>query len=221
LHSNKSKNTNQKVFWALQNVNLKIKKGEVIGIIGSNGSGKSTLLKLIARITNPSRGKITTIGSITSLLGLGIGFHSELSGRENIFLSGALLGLKKKEIEKDLARIIGFSGIKKFIDTPVKYYSSGMYVRLAFSIAVSDSLNPNILLIDEVLSVGDEAFQKKSIDKIHDLIQKKQTTILMVSHNLDVIRLLCNKCIWLEKGRVVQIGNPESIISKYIATQRS
>ena len=205
--------------WALKDVSFSIEKGETVGIIGSNGSGKSTLLKILAGITLPTDGVARLKGKVASLLQIGLGFHPDLTGRENIFLNGAILGFKKNLIEKELDSIIGFSGIGKFIDTPIKYYSSGMHVRLAFSIATAKLLEPDILLVDEVLSVGDKDFKKKSFARMEELAKKDNTTILLVSHNLDFIKKLCPRCIWLEKGKVQRIGPCSQVIAAY--TSRS
>jgi lipopolysaccharide transport system ATP-binding protein len=212
-----TKKINQKKinYLALNKINFNLESGEVLGIIGSNGSGKSTLLKVIAGITNPTFGEVNLIGRVTSLLAVGVGFHSDLSGRDNIFLNGALLGFKKKMIEQELDNIIRFSGIRKFIDTPVKYYSSGMYVRLAFSIATSGCLNPEILLIDEVLSVGDLSFQKKCLARIKKLTKNNKTTVLIVSHNMNIIEKLCSRCILIDQGQISFDGSPKDAISKY------
>jgi lipopolysaccharide transport system ATP-binding protein len=201
-------------YLALNKVTFSIHPGEVLGIIGSNGSGKSTLLKILAGITPPTEGEAKLIGKVASLLAVGIGFHSDLSGRDNIFLSGSLLGFKKKMIEQELENIIRFSGIRKFIDTPVKYYSSGMYVRLAFAIATSECMSPDIFLIDEVLSVGDLNFQKKCLKKIQLLI-KKGCSVVIVSHNMNLIEKLCNRCILLDQGQIRSTGKPKDIIAMY------
>jgi lipopolysaccharide transport system ATP-binding protein len=200
-------------FWALKDVNFEVMKGEVIGIIGRNGAGKSTLLKILSQITPPSTGEIRIRGTVGSLLEVGTGFHPELSGRENIFLNGAILGMKKKDIERKFNEIVEFAGIEKFLDTPVKYYSSGMYVRLAFSVAAH--METDILIIDEVLAVGDAEFQKKCLGKMEDITQKEGRTILFVSHNMGAIEKLCNKCILLEKGEIIISGETENIIKRY------
>ncbi len=203
-------------FWALTNINLEIKKGEILGIIGHNGAGKSTLLKILTGITPPTEGEIKINGRIASLLEVGTGFHPELTGRENIFLNGAILGMTRKEIARKFNEIVTFAGIEKFLDTPVKYYSSGMYVRLAFSVAAH--LEPDILLVDEVLAVGDAEFQKKCLGKMEEVTHKDGRTIIFVSHNMNAIKQLCNKCILLEKGQVkVASDNVESIINQYLS----
>jgi len=201
-------------FWALKNVNFEIKKGEIIGIIGRNGAGKSTLLKILSQITPPTEGEIKIKGRVGSLLEVGTGFHPELTGRENIFLNGAILGMKKKEIIKKFDEIVEFAGIEKFLDTPVKYYSSGMYVKLAFSVAAH--MEPDILIIDEVLAVGDSEFQKKCLGKMEDITKKEGRTILFVSHNMGAIKQLCKKCIWIAKGEVKMIGETDVVVDSYL-----
>ena len=191
---------NEKEFWALKDLTFDIKQGDRVGIIGKNGAGKSTLLKVLSRITTPTEGCIKIRGKISSLLEVGTGFHGELTGRENIYLNGAILGMKKREIDRKLDEIIDFSGIEKHIDTPVKRYSSGMYVRLAFAVAAH--LDSDILIADEVLAVGDAEFQKKAIGKMNDLSAKQGRTVLFVSHNMAAVKSLCNKGIILEKGRL-------------------
>jgi len=200
-------------FWALKDVNFEIKKGDKVGIIGRNGAGKSTLLKVLSRITEPTTGKIHINGRIASLLEVGTGFHPELTGRENIFLNGAILGMSRAEIKAKFDEIVAFAEVEKFLDTPVKRYSSGMYVRLAFSVAAH--LEPEILVVDEVLAVGDAAFQKKCLGKMND-VSKEGRTILFVSHNMQAIKQLCNKFIYLKNGSLMEIGNDEEIISKYL-----
>jgi lipopolysaccharide transport system ATP-binding protein len=206
-------------FWALRNVNLEIKKGEVIGIIGHNGAGKSTLLKILSQITPPTEGEITIRGRVGSLLEVGTGFHPELTGRENIFLNGAILGMTKKEMEKKFDAIVEFAGIGKFLDTPVKYYSSGMYVRLAFSVAAH--LEPDILIVDEVLAVGDAEFQKKCLGKMDEITKEEGRTIIFVSHNMGAIEKLCNKCVLLKNGTVVKTGSPRDVIDYYLNKQQN
>ncbi|TET39264.1 MAG: ABC transporter ATP-binding protein [Planctomycetota bacterium] len=199
--------------WALKDVSFEMKRGEILGIIGKNGSGKSTLLKILSRITEPTKGRAEINGRVASLLEVGTGFHPELTGRENIFLNGAILGMKRAEIKANFDEIVDFSGIEKFIDTPVKRYSSGMYVRLAFAVAAH--LQPEILLIDEVLAVGDVEFQKKCLGRM-DSVAEEGRTILFVSHNMSAITRLCPKTIWLEEGKVNKIGDSESICEKYL-----
>ncbi len=201
--------------WALKDISFEVNKGEVLGIIGSNGAGKSTLLKLLSEITSPTEGIIKIKGQIASLLEVGTGFHPELTGRENIFLNGAILGMTKKEIRNKFDEIVSFAGVERYIDTPVKRYSSGMYVRLAFAVAAH--LEPEILIIDEVLAVGDAEFQKKCLGKMKDVSQKEGRTILFVSHNMQAVNNLCNKVLWLNQGRIMEIGETASIISKYLS----
>lgn len=200
-------------FWALQNINFQIKRGEVLGIIGKNGSGKSTLLKILSRISPPTRGQIRLRGRVSSLLEVGTGFQQELTGRENIFLNGAILGMTQREIRKQFDEIVEFAEVSKFLDTPVKHYSSGMYVRLAFSVAAY--LQPEILVVDEVLAVGDTAFQKKCLGKMGD-VARLGRTILFVSHNMEAIKALCSRCLLLEKGRISADGLPHEVINSYL-----
>lgn len=199
-------------FWALKDINLEIEQGDKVGIIGANGAGKSTLLKILSRITEPTTGKFTIKGRIASLLEVGTGFHPELSGRENIYLNGAILGMTSREIKKKFDEIVNFSGIEKFLDTPVKRFSSGMYVRLAFAVAAH--LDPEILLIDEVLAVGDAEFQKKCLGKMDD-VSKQGRTILFVSHNMEAIRSLCSRTILLNQGVLESDGDSNEVIDKY------
>lgn len=202
-------------FLALDGINLTVQPGERIGIIGRNGAGKSTLLKIISRITPPTTGKAIVRGRVGSLLEVGTGFHPELTGRENIYLNGSILGLKKAEIRKQEDDIIAFSGVERFIDSPLKYYSSGMELRLAFSVAAH--LEPEILLIDEVLAVGDIEFQQKCIGKMEEVSKSHGRTILFVTHNLDSLRKFCPQTLLLDKGRVVEKGDTEKIISLYVS----
>lgn len=201
-------------FWALRNINLTVEKGEAVGIIGANGAGKSTLLKILSQITPPTEGEITLHGRVASLLEVGTGFHPELSGRENVFLNGAILGMTRKEIAKKFDDIVAFSGIGDFIDTPVKRYSTGMYVRLAFSIAAH--IEPDILLVDEVLAVGDAEFQKKCLGKMEEVTGKAGRTILFVSHNMSAVEKLCPKSILLGKGRIIMAGETRKVIEHYL-----
>ncbi len=201
-------------FMALDDVSLEIKKGERVGIIGHNGAGKSTLLKLISRITAPTSGDIWMNGRVASMLEVGTGFHAELTGRENIYMNGAILGMKKKEIDEKIEDIIEFSECRQFIDTPVKRYSSGMYVKLAFSVAAH--LDAEIMIMDEVLAVGDMKFQEKCLGKMNDVSKETGRTILYVSHNMNTIRQLCTRCIVLDHGEVVFIGEVEDAISVYM-----
>jgi lipopolysaccharide transport system ATP-binding protein len=206
-------------FWALKDVNFSVQKGEVVGIIGRNGAGKSTLLKILSQITPPTTGEIRISGTVGSLLEVGTGFHPELTGRENIFLNGAILGIKKREIVKKFDDIVKFAGVEKFIDTPVKYYSSGMYVRLAFSVAAH--MDTDILIIDEVLAVGDAEFQKKCLGKMEDITQTEDKTILFVSHNMAMIKQLCKKSILISKGEVKMIGPTDEVIEFYTKNKNS
>ncbi len=201
-------------FWALKDINFNVKKGEVIGIIGPNGSGKSTLLKILSQITPPTTGEIVIRGKVGSLLEVGTGFHPELSGRENIFLNGAILGMERKEVASKFDKIVEFAGVEQFIDTPVKYYSSGMYVRLAFSVAAH--MEPDILIIDEVLAVGDAEFQKKCLGKMDEITKEKGRTIIFVSHNMSAIEQLCSSVILLKKGKIVDAGPTKRIIDEYL-----
>jgi lipopolysaccharide transport system ATP-binding protein len=202
-----------KDFWALQDINFEVHQGEVFGIIGKNGAGKSTLLKLLSRISRPTRGVIRGNGSVASLLEVGTGFHEELSGRENIFLNGNILGMSNREIRRKFDDIIDFSGVGKFIDTPVKRYSSGMYVRLAFAVAAH--LNPDILVVDEVLSVGDTEFQEKCVAKMHDIALSQGCTIVYVSHNIPSVLDLCNRALLLKQGRMAAIGPSRQVVNTY------
>ncbi len=201
-------------FWALRGVEFNVEPGEVIGIIGRNGAGKSTLLKILTGITPPTEGEIRMRGKVASLLEVGTGFHPELTGRENIFLNGAILGMTRKEIARKFDDIVAFAGIDKFLDTPVKYYSSGMYVRLAFSVAAH--MEPDILLVDEVLAVGDAEFQKKCLGKMEEVTKKSGRTILFVSHNMAAIKSLCKKTILLEKGKIRMLGETEDVVNYYL-----
>lgn len=204
----------ERFIWALKDINFELTKGEALGIIGSNGSGKSTLLKIISRITAPTKGYVHGKGTVSSILEIGTGFHPELSGRENIFMSGYALGMTRNEIKTKFDEIVAFSGIEKFIDTPVKRYSSGMYVRLAFSVAAH--LEPDILIIDEVLAVGDAEFQKKCMGKMQDVSNEKGRTVLFVSHNMTAVTNLCSKAIWLEKGKLNKIGEAKDVVKTYL-----
>lgn len=199
--------------WALKNINFEVKQGEVLGIIGRNGAGKSTLLKILSKVTTPSEGRIKVKGRIASLLEVGTGFHPELTGRENIFLNGAILGMTKDEIRSKFDEIVDFAGVDRYIDTPVKRYSSGMYVRLAFAVAAF--LEPEILIVDEVLAVGDAEFQKKCLGRMKDVSQNDGRTVLFVSHNMAAIRNLCNRSLYLKNGRFEHIGTVEESIARY------
>ncbi len=200
--------------WALQAIDFEVEQGEVLGIIGKNGAGKSTLLKILSRVTTPTSGSIKIKGRIASLLEVGTGFHPELTGRENIFLNGAILGMSKPEIRNKFDEIVDFSGIGKYIDTPVKRYSSGMYVRLAFAVAAF--LEPEILIVDEVLAVGDIEFQKKCLGKMHDVSEKEGRTVLFVSHNMAAVKSLCTRAMLLNNGRMEYSGNVYATVEKYI-----
>ncbi|MFT5498728.1 MAG: lipopolysaccharide transport system ATP-binding protein, partial [Kiritimatiellia bacterium] len=212
FHRNGEKKSRED-FWALSDVSFDVAQGDVVGIIGRNGAGKSTLLKVLSRITDPTGGEVHIRGRVASLLEVGTGFHPELSGRENIFMNGAILGMSKGEIRSKFDEIVAFAEVEKFIDTPVKRYSSGMYVRLAFSIAAH--LEPEILLVDEVLAVGDAAFQRRCLGKMEEVAGSGRT-ILFVSHNMASIRDLCNSCVWLDQGRVRNVGETAQIIQEYL-----
>ena len=215
LRSLTNNKNNTTTIWALKNINVQIKEKEIIGIIGSNGSGKSTLLKILSKITTPTSGEAFIKGKVGSLLEVGTGFRDELTGRENIYLNGTILGMNKKQINNNIDNIINFSGVKEFIDTPVKRYSSGMRVRLAFSVAAY--LEPEILIIDEVLAVGDASFQKKCLGKMDD-VAKSGRTVLFVSHNMEAIMSLCTRVIWIDKGEIIRDGNPTSVVNEYLET---
>ncbi len=212
--SNQDPNSRTEDFWALQNVSFEVQSGEVLGIIGRNGAGKSTLLKILSRITEPTQGRIRLRGRVSSLLEVGTGFHPELTGRENIFLNGAIMGMKKSEIAARFDEIVAFAGVERFLDTPVKRYSSGMHVRLAFSVAAH--LEPEILIVDEVLAVGEAAFQSKCLGKIQDVAKAHGRTVLFVSHNLSAVRQLTQRCLVLEKGNICFQGTPDSAINHYL-----
>ena len=199
-------------FWALKDISFEVKRGEVLGIVGHNGAGKSTLLKILSRITQPTTGTADIYGRVSSLLEVGTGFHSELSGRENIYLNAAMLGMRRGEVRRKFDEIVAFSGVEAFIDTPVKRYSSGMYVRLAFAVAAH--LEPEILIVDEVLAVGDASFQQKCLGKMEE-VSRSGRTVLIVSHNMTVIEGLCERAILLEKGRVAKIGNTHEVVEGY------
>jgi lipopolysaccharide transport system ATP-binding protein len=207
---------NRETIWALKDVSFEVAPGEVVGIIGSNGAGKSTLLKTLSRITEPTTGKVELYGRLASLLEVGTGFHPELTGRENIYLNGAILGMRKAEIDRKFDEIIAFAELEKFLDTPVKHYSSGMYMRLAF--AVASHLEPEILLVDEVLAVGDAAFQKKCLGKMGE-VAKQGRTVLFVSHNLTAVKRLCRRTLRLDKGVIVDSGDTEQVVLKYIQSE--
>jgi lipopolysaccharide transport system ATP-binding protein len=214
----KKPNPTREEFWALKDVSFEIKEGEVIGVIGRNGAGKSTLLKVLSRITEPTNGRIAISGRIASLLEVGTGFHPELTGRENIYLNGSVLGMSRVEIKNKFDEIVAFAEVERFLDTPVKRYSSGMYVRLAFSVAAH--LEPEILIVDEVLAVGDSAFQKKCLGKMGDVATKEGRTVLFVSHSMQAIAQLTKRCILLSKGNVQFDGNTGKAVQLYLAGQK-
>lgn len=205
-------------FWALKDINFEIKRGEVVGIIGRNGAGKSTLLKILSRITEPSEGRVEIAGRVASLLEVGTGFHPELTGRENIYLNGAILGMRRHEIKCKFDEIVAFAEVERFLDTPVKRYSSGMYVRLAFAVAAH--MEPDILIVDEVLAVGDAAFQEKCIGKLDEVSKSGGRTVLFVSHNMSVVQHLCSRAVLLRSGRLEGTGDTASIIMNYLSDAR-
>jgi lipopolysaccharide transport system ATP-binding protein len=206
-------------FWALKDISLSVQRGEVLGIIGRNGAGKSTLLKILSRITEPTSGIAYIRGRVASLLEVGTGFHAELTGRENIYLNGAILGMTRAEISRKFEEIVDFSGVEKFIDTPVKRYSSGMYVRLAFAVAAH--LEPEILIVDEVLAVGDAEFQKKCLGKMDEASRREGRTVLLVSHNMAAIISLCPQVIWLDKGSIRHRGEARNTVNEYLVRTQS
>ena len=208
----------QNILWALKDVSFEVAQGEVLGLIGNNGAGKSTLLKIISRITSPSSGMVMGNGRVASLLEVGTGFHGELTGRENIFLNGSILGMKRREIDEHFDEIVDFSGVEKFIDTPVKRYSSGMYTRLAFAVAAH--MDPEILIVDEVLAVGDAEFQRKCLSKMKEVSTQEGKTVLFVSHNMQALKNLCNRAITLHEGRIVDMGDPETVIGNYLKKEK-
>lgn len=210
----KGKRTKFEDFWSLQDVSFQVKEGEVVGLIGRNGAGKSTLLKLLSRITSPTKGRITLDGKVGSLLEVGTGFHPELSGKENIFLNGAILGMHRSEIQAKFDEIVDFAGVEKFLETPVKRYSSGMYVRLAFSVAAH--LETDVLLVDEVLAVGDNQFQKKCLNKMDNIANESGRTVIFVSHNMGTILSLCSRGIFLKKGRLDFDSDPQEAVRRYL-----
>lgn len=211
--NDRTKKSDSKLVWALRDLNFDIHQGDVVGIIGRNGAGKSTLLKLLSRTTTPTTGSIKMKGRVASLLEVGTGFHPDLTGRENIFLNGAILGMTKREIASKFDEIVTFSGVERYIDTPVKRYSSGMYVRLAFAVAAH--LESEILIVDEVLAVGDAEFQKKALGKMKDVSNGQGKTVLFVSHNMGAVKQLCNKGVLLNKGQIEQNGNVNDVIETY------
>ena len=210
---------NSDYVWSLQNLNFEINQGDTVGVIGRNGAGKSTLLKILSQVTQPTTGKIYTKGRIASLLEVGTGFHPEMTGRENIYLNGAILGMRKHEITRKFDEIVDFSGVERYIDTPVKRYSSGMYVRLAFAVAAH--LESEILIVDEVLAVGDADFQKKCLGKLNEVSKGEGRTILFVSHNLDAVKKLCNKGILLQNGQLIHNGSIDATLDSYLLNYSS
>ena len=214
--NDRSKKGSSDYVWALKDITFDVKQGDVVGIIGKNGAGKSTLLKLLSRVTSPTTGAIRAKGRIASLLEVGTGFHPELTGRENIYMNGSIMGMTRHEIDKKLDEIVDFAGVERYIDTPVKRYSSGMTVRLGFAVAAF--LEPEILVVDEVLAVGDAEFQKKAIGKMQDVSKGEGRTVLFVSHNMNSVKMLCNKGIVLKNGQVDFIGNTEACINHYAQT---
>ena len=208
--------TEAETLWALRNVSFDVKQGEVVGLIGRNGAGKSTLLKILSRITDPTEGRAVLVGRVGSLLEVGTGFNPELTGRENIYLSGTILGMRRAEIERKFDEIVAFAGVEKFIDTPVKRYSSGMNVRLGFAVAAH--LEPEILIVDEVLSVGDAAFQRKSLGKMENIAHEGRT-ILFVSHSMPAIQAFCQRVIMMENGQISQMGTPDEVIGQYLGQE--
>jgi len=211
----RKRHTRYAEFWALKDVSFEIARGSTFGIVGHNGSGKSTMLKLLSNIHQPTLGRIEVRGRVSAMLELGAGFHPELTGRENIFLNGAIIGISRKRIEEELDTIIEFSGLGDFIDAPVKVYSSGMYVRLGFSIAVN--LDPEILMVDEIVAVGDEEFQRRCFDYMLEL-RRRGVTIIVVSHSMTLIQQLCDRAAWLEHGKLLALGSPNEVIDKYLET---
>jgi lipopolysaccharide transport system ATP-binding protein len=209
---------NSKYVWALKDINFQVQQGEILGIIGRNGAGKSTLLKILSRTTGPTKGTLKMKGRVASLLEVGTGFHGELSGRENIYLNGAIMGMRRDEITRKLDEIIDFAGVEKYIDTPVKRYSSGMYVRLAFGVAAH--LEPDIMIVDEVLAVGDAEFQKKALGKMKEVSSEGGRTVLFVSHNMISVKNLCTSVMFLQNGRISEIGKSENIIDSYLALSK-
>lgn len=217
--NDRSKKGNSEYVWALKDISFKVEQGDVVGVIGKNGAGKSTLLKLLSRITSPSTGSIRYNGRIASLLEVGTGFHPEMTGRENIYMNGSIMGMTKAEITRKLDEIVDFAGVERYLDTPVKRYSSGMTVRLGFAVAAF--LEPEILVVDEVLTVGDAEFQKKAIGKMKDVSQGSGRTVLFVSHNMNAVKMLCNSGILLKNGEIDMVGSAAECINKYISNSQS
>ncbi len=209
------KGRKQNILWALNDISLEIKVGEVVGLIGRNGAGKSTLLKVLSKISYPTSGRVTVNGRVASLLEVGTGFHEELTGRENIYLNGSILGMAKKEVDAKFDAIVDFAAVERFIDTPIKRYSSGMRLRLGFAVAAH--LDPEVLLVDEVLAVGDAGFQKKCLDTMEDL-RSGGRTVIFVSHNMAAVENLCTRCVWIDGGRVKEDGDPRTVIQSYMTT---
>jgi ABC-type polysaccharide/polyol phosphate transport system ATPase subunit len=199
-------------FWALRDIDLEIHAGETFGLVGDNGSGKSTLLKCMAKILYPDRGSIVTVGRVAALLEVGTGFHPELSGRENIYLNGSILGMTRREIDERFDDIVEFSGVREFIDQPVKNYSSGMYVRLGFSVAIH--VDPDVLLVDEVLAVGDETFQQKCAEKFREL-KRAGKTVVIVSHSLETVEKMCDRMAWIQNSELMMVGKPAAVVKAY------
>lgn len=218
-NNDRTKKGNSDIVWSLKDLNFEIEQGDAVGIIGSNGAGKSTLLKILSRVTSPTTGNIKIKGRVANLLEVGTGFHPELTGRENIFLNGAILGMRKQEIAGKFDEIVDFSGVERYIDTPVKRYSSGMYVRLAFAVAAH--LESEVLVVDEVLAVGDAEFQKKCLGKMNDVSKGEGRTVLFVSHNMQSIQNLCINSLLLKNGTLKQIGKTSQIINKYLNEKRN
>ena len=214
LMSRQDREEPQEPFWALRDVSFEVEQGQVVGIVGGNGAGKSTLLKILSRITEPSTGRALVRGRVGSLLEVGTGFHPELTGRENVYLNGAILGMHRHEIDRRMDEIVDFSGVERFLSTPVKHYSDGMYLRLAFAVAAH--LEPDILLVDEVLAVGDARFQRKCLGKISDIAERDGRTVLVVSHNMGAVQRLCDSSVLLEGGRVVEVGPTSAVVARYL-----
>jgi len=214
FRSNKENTLDDREFWALSDINFEVKRGEAIGIIGSNGAGKSTILKILSGIIKPTKGSVQVNGVLSALIEVGAGFHQDLTGRENIYLNGTILGMGKDEIKRKFDEIVEFSGLSEFIDTPVKRYSSGMYARLGFSVAAH--VEPDILLVDEVLSVGDYVFQKKCIERMNKVI-KSGASVIFISHNLKAVTDLCDKSILLDKGKILEIGETQDVVKSYLS----
>lgn len=217
--NDRSSKGNSEYVWALKDINFEVKKGEILGIIGKNGAGKSTLLKILSKVTGPTTGEIKGLGRVASLLEVGTGFHPELTGRENIYLNGTILGMTKREVSKKLDEIVDFAGVERYLDTPVKRYSSGMMVRLGFAVAAH--LEPEILIVDEVLAVGDAEFQKKAIGKMQEVSKGEGRTVLFVSHNMGSINALCSQCLLLSKGTVSKRGDVTKVVFEYLNENRA